>query len=49
MTDESDTVDHRKWAGGFYCKNHDAGFETQEASRNGGCCPWCGENVEALL
>jgi 3'-phosphoadenosine 5'-phosphosulfate sulfotransferase (PAPS reductase)/FAD synthetase len=38
---------HTEWhPGGWYCSNHEAGFEAHEAENNDGCCPWCGEPVE---
>lgn len=49
MNDSSGDAKHQQWAGGYYCHNHHAGFEKQEATTNDDCCPWCGENVEALL
>ena len=40
---------HYQWAGGYYCNEHDAGFEFQEAFRNDSCCPWCGGSVSELI
>ena len=39
---------HTEWAGGWYCKTHNASFEPQEMERNDGDCPWCGRSVDDL-
>ena len=42
------TTWHRTFGPDWYCKDHGATFEKQEAMRNDGCCPWCGRVVEDL-